>query len=65
MIAVCENHIKEAINLLNVPHVQKLSRKYWEHNCIFCDKTAHFKLFYSIPPIEKCLLKNKNKFTVL
>jgi len=61
MITVCENHIKKGIILLNVPHVQKLSHKYWEHTCVFCNEPAHFKLFYSIPTIEKNLIKFKNK----
>lgn len=49
MITVCQKHIKNGINLLNAPHVQKLSQKYWEHECIFCSEPAHFKLFYSTP----------------
>jgi hypothetical protein len=62
MIIVCKNHIKEGVILLNVPHIQKLPQKYWEHTCIFCDEPAHFKLFYSIPIIEKNLIKFKNKY---
>jgi len=63
MITVCKKHIKNGINLLNTPHVQKLSQKYWEHGCIFCDEPAHFKLFYSTPystSYRKFLSLNKN-----
>lgn len=49
MITVCEKHIKEAINLLDVPHVQSLHPKYGEHSCKFCGELANYKLFYSTP----------------
>ncbi|MBT2735000.1 hypothetical protein [Bacillus sp. ISL-7] len=64
MITVCENHLKEALNFFNVPHVQKLSHKYWEHSCILCSKPAHFKLFSILPLDKSLLLKTKDKSAV-
>lgn len=58
MLTVCEKHIKEAISLLDVPHVQKMHQKYCEHSCNFCGELAHYKLFYSTA-IETSLLKIK------
>jgi hypothetical protein len=58
MLTVCEEHIKKAISLLDVPHVQKMHQKFWEHSCNFCGETAQYKLFYSTP-IETSLLKIK------
>ncbi|WP_342046429.1 hypothetical protein [Bacillus sp. OTU530] len=56
MLKVCEKHIKKAIEVLNVPHIQRLSQKYQKHTCVFCGEPAHFRLFYSIP-IENSLFK--------
>jgi hypothetical protein len=63
MITVCEKHIKEAINLLDVPHVQSLHPKYGEHSCKFCGDLANYKLFYSTP-IENSLFKIKQTSNV-
>lgn len=58
MLTVCEKHMKEAISLLNVPHVTKLSQRYKDYNCAFCGNPAHYKLFYSTP-IESIISKIK------
>lgn len=60
MITVCEKHIKEAITLLNVPHIQKLSQKYWEHRCFFCNQLAHFKLIDGIPARKPIKVKTES-----
>ena len=56
MLTVCDKHIKAALGLLNVPHIQKLNRKYCKRSCIFCDESAQYKLFYSLS-IETSLFK--------
>ncbi|KQU25111.1 hypothetical protein CN918_00780 [Priestia megaterium] len=63
MITVCKQHVKESINLLNVPHIQRLSKTHEEQKCTFCGEQAHFKLFYSTP-IENTLFKIKMKSSV-
>jgi hypothetical protein len=64
MITVCERHLKEALHLFNVPHVEKLSHKYWEHGCVFCSNPAHYKLFSIFPLDKSIVLKSKDKSAV-
>ncbi|SDH80527.1 hypothetical protein SAMN04489735_10645 [Aneurinibacillus thermoaerophilus] len=49
MITVCQEHMKDGLNLLNVPHVEEITQQYLEHRCIFCNKLAKFELFYVKP----------------
>lgn len=63
MITVCKEHVKESVNLLNVPHIQRLSKYHEEQKCNFCGEQAHYKLFYSTP-IEITLFKIKIKSIV-
>ena len=49
MLLVCKDHIKQGLQYLHTPHIIKIKDKNFKGSCVFCEKKADFKLFYSIP----------------
>ncbi|OIJ19046.1 hypothetical protein BKP45_14420 [Anaerobacillus alkalidiazotrophicus] len=49
MLLVCKNHIKQGLQYLNAPHIVPIKDKNFQGCCVFCEKKAEFKLFYSVP----------------
>lgn len=47
MMWVCNKHVKEAVKLLEVPHVQKAPNGL---QCLFCDAEAVLNLYYAHKP---------------
>lgn len=47
MVMVCKNHVKKALESLNVPHVE--ISKLHKSLCIFCKQEGDIKIFYSVP----------------
>jgi hypothetical protein len=51
MVMVCKNHVKMALESLDVPHVEIC--KLYKSPCIFCKQEANIKIFYSVPIYSK------------
>lgn len=49
MLLVCKKHIKSGIRCLNIPHIAKIEDNKFQGRCVFCNNSATYKLFYSIP----------------
>lgn len=47
MLMVCNQHVKDGLVRLEIPHVKKVY--YSKRTCSFCNKKAEVKIFYSIP----------------
>ncbi|KRD82511.1 hypothetical protein ASE51_23260 [Bacillus sp. Root147] len=48
MLMVCNQHVKEGLIHLEIPHVKKIYSS--THVCSFCNEKAEIKFFYLIPP---------------
>jgi len=46
MLMVCNQHVKDGLVRLEIPHVKKIH--YSEYTCSFCSKKAEIKIYYSI-----------------
>ncbi|PMD10710.1 hypothetical protein CJ194_04320 [Priestia megaterium] len=46
MLMVCNQHVKDGLVRLEIPHVKKIH--YSKHICSFCNKKAEIKIYYSI-----------------
>lgn len=49
MLLVCDKHIKQGLQYLNTPHILHIEDENFIGCCVFCDRKATYKLFYSIP----------------
>lgn len=55
MLNVCQNHVKNGLKDLDVPHVKKVKEK--NLICSFCNKEAEIKMFCSGPFAKNNLIK--------
>jgi hypothetical protein len=51
MVMVCKYHVKDALIILDVPHVE--ISKIYKSPCLFCKQVANIKIFYSVPTTYK------------
>ncbi|MGO4889245.1 hypothetical protein ACJ2A9_15965 [Anaerobacillus sp. MEB173] len=52
MVTVCPKHVKDGINVLDLPHVTKLLNNHGQLNlskCEFCGLSANYRLFDDLP----------------
>ena len=49
LLLVCKNHIKQGIEYLHTPHIIPIKDLNFKGTCVFCEKKAEYKLFYSVP----------------
>lgn len=45
----CNNHMKEVLSFLDIPHISKAS---YQIKCTFCDKPAEAKVYYAHQPLK-------------
>lgn len=53
MLFVCRGHVKQGVSRLHAPHIKEVPYNSIDSICAFCDETAHYKLFYSVPTFNK------------
>lgn len=56
MVAVCQKHVKDGLNTLDIPHVAKLTDNQEQSitcKCAFCHLSADYRLFNERPYKKK------------
>lgn len=61
---VCNDHVKDALKSLDVPHVKILKDQ--KSTCSFCSQKATINIFYSVPmTIWPSMICGKGKYSFL
>ncbi|MCT8138956.1 hypothetical protein H1D32_15290 [Anaerobacillus sp. CMMVII] len=59
MLLVCKCHIKEGLHFLQAPHIAAIKEKNFKGICVFCERLAEYKFFYSVPTPKSHRVKVK------